>query len=79
MTRDRLISMKPKASSRHTEQHLPVIAAIAVRKKFVSTGYFSLSFYLQSLQLLLFVRLYQKLLYELIALKIRKKSDKKLS
>ena len=48
------------------------MAAVAVRKKVVSIGHFSPSFYLQSLQFFLFIRLNQELLYESIALKIRK-------
>ena len=51
---------------------VPVMAAVAVRKKVVSIGHFSPSFYLQSLQFFLFIRLNQELLYESIALKIRK-------
>ena len=35
---------------------LPVLAAVAVRKKVVGIGHFSPSFYLQSLQIFLFVR-----------------------
>ena len=53
---------------------VPVMAAVAVRKKVVSIGHFSPSFYLQSLQFFLFIRLKQELLYESIALKIRKKN-----
>ena len=53
--------------------NLPVMAAVAVRKKVVSIGHFSPSFYLQSLQLFLFVRSNQEQLYVLIALKIREK------
>jgi len=52
---------------------VPVMAAVAVRKKVVSIGHFSPSFYLQSLQLFLFVRSNQEQLYVLIALKIREK------
>ena len=51
------------------------MAAVAVRKKVVSIGHFSPSFYLQSLQFFLFIRLNQELLYESIALKIRKKIE----
>ena len=54
---------------------IPVMAAVAVRKKVVSIGHFSPSFYLQSLQFFLFIRLNQELLYESIALKIRKKQN----
>ena len=52
---------------------IPVMAAVAMRKKVVSIGHFSPSFYLQSLQLFLFVRSNQEQLYVLIALKIREK------
>ena len=48
------------------------MAAVAVRKKVVNIGHFSPSFYLQSLQFFLFIRVNQELLYESIALKIRK-------
>ena len=51
---------------------LPVMAAVAVRKKVVSIGHFSPCFYLQSLNFF-FVRSNQKQLYVLIALKIREK------
>ena len=50
--------------------NIPVMAAVAVRKKVVSVGHFSPSFCFQSLQIFLFVRSNQK---QLIALKIRKK------
>ena len=52
---------------------LPVMAAIAVRKKVESIGQFSLSFCLQSLKIVLFVRSNQEQLYVLIVLKIREK------
>ena len=52
---------------------LPVMAAVAVRKKVVSIGYFSPYFCLQSLKFLLFVTSNQKQLYVLIALKITEK------
>ena len=52
---------------------VPVMAAIAVRKKVVSIGHFSPSFCLQSLQRFLFVRSNQVQLYVLIVLKIREK------
>ena len=52
---------------------VPVMAAVAVRKKVVNIGHFSLSFYIQSLQFFLFVRSNQEQLYVLIALKIREK------
>ena len=51
--------------------NIPVMAAIAVRKKVVSIGHFSSSFCLQSLQFSLFVQSNQE--YVLIALKIREK------
>ena len=57
----------------HLTMSIPVMAAVAARKKVVSIGHFSPSFYLQSLQFFLFIRLNQELLYESIALKIRKK------
>ena len=53
--------------------YLPVMAAVAVRKKVVSIGPFSPCFYLQSLKFFLSVRLKQKQLYVLIAVKIREK------
>ena len=53
---------------------LPVMAAVAVRKKVVSIGHFSPSFYFQSLQFFLFARSNQEQLYVLIALKIREMS-----
>ena len=56
-----------------TAEYKPVMAAIAVRKKVVSIGHFSPSFYIQSLQISLFVRSNQAQLYVLIALKIREK------
>ena len=52
---------------------IPVMAAIAMRKKVVSIGHFPLSFCLQSLQIFLFVRINPEQLYVLIALKIREK------
>ena len=52
---------------------LPVMAAVAVRKKVVSIGHFSTSFCLQSLQIFLFVRSNQEQLCVLIELKIREK------
>ena len=55
---------------------IPVMAAVAVRKKVVSIGHFSPSFCFWLLQIFLFVRSNQKQLYELIALKIRKKKDR---
>ena len=51
---------------------LPVMAAVAVRKKVVSIGHFLPSFFLQSLQLFLFVRSNQKQLYVLINWKSEK-------
>ena len=54
---------------------IPVMAAIAVRKKVISIGHFSPWFRLQSLQSFLFVKLNQEQLYVLIALKIREKWD----
>ena len=54
---------------------LPVIAAVAVRKKVVSIGHFSPNFCFQSLQIFLFVRSNQGQLYVLMALKIREKYD----
>ena len=53
--------------------YLPVMAAVAVRKKVVSIGHFSPCFCLQSLIFFSFVRSNQKQLYVLIALKIREK------
>ena len=53
-------------------KQLPVMAAVAVRKKVVSIGHFLPSFCLQSLQFL-FVKSNQKQLYVLIALKIIEK------
>ena len=50
---------------------LPVMAAVAVRKKVVSVVHFSPNFCLQSLQFILFVRSNQVLV--LVALKIREK------
>ena len=55
------------------ETFLPVMAAIAMRKKVVSIGHFSPSFCLQLLQIFSFVRLNQEPLYVLIALKIKEK------
>ena len=52
---------------------VPVVAAIAVRKKVISIGHFSPCFCLQSLQIFLFVRRNQEQLYALNALKIREK------
>ena len=52
---------------------VPVMAAVAVRKKVVSIGYFSPSFLFLSLQFFLFVRSNQEQLYVLVALKIREK------
>ena len=50
---------------------IPVMTAVAVRKKVVGIGHFSPSFYLQSI--FLFVRSNQEQFYVLIALKIREK------
>ena len=50
---------------------LPVMAAVAVRKKVVSISHFSQRFYLQTLHF--FNLLYQEQLYVLIALKIKEK------
>ena len=52
---------------------LPVMAAPALRKKVVSIDHFLPNFCLQSLQIFLFDRIDQELLYELIALEIREK------
>ena len=52
---------------------IPVMAAIAVRKKVVSIGHSPPSFCFQSLQSFLFVKLNQEQLYVLNALKIREK------
>ena len=52
-------------------KELPVMAAIAVRKKVISIGHFSACFRLQSLKFILFFRLNQEQLYVLNALKIR--------
>ena len=52
--------------------YIPVMAAVAVRKKVVSIGHFSPSFCFQLLQILLFVRLIQEQLSISNALKIRK-------
>ena len=52
---------------------IPVMAAVAVRKKVVSIGHFSPCFCLQSLKFFLFVGSNQKQLNALIALKIREK------
>ena len=52
---------------------VPVMAAVALRKKVVSIGHFSTSFCLQSLQFFFSIRSNQEQLYVLIALKIRKK------
>ena len=52
-------------------KYLPVMAAIAVRKKVISIGHFSACFRLQSLKFILFFRLNQEQLYVLNALKIR--------
>ena len=50
---------------------LPVMAAIAERKKVISIGHFLPCFRLQSMQSFLFLRINQKQLYELNALKIK--------
>ena len=50
---------------------LPVMAAVAVRKKVVSIDHFSPSFCFQSLQIFLLVRSNQKHLHVLVALFIR--------
>ena len=50
--------------------YVPVMAAVAVRKKVVSSGHFSPCLYLQSLKSFFFIRSNQKQLYVLIALKI---------
>ena len=52
---------------------IPVMAAIAVRKKVISMGHFSPCFRLQLMQIILFVRLNQVQLSILNALKIREK------
>ena len=52
-------------------QNVPVMAAVAVRKKVVSIGHFSPSFCFQSLQIFLLVRSNQKHLHVLVALLIR--------
>ena len=52
---------------------IPVMAAIAVRKKVISVGHFSLYFHLQSLQISLFVRLNQEQFYIFNALETREK------
>ena len=52
---------------------VPVMAAIAVRKKVISIGHFSPCFRLQSLQIFVLVRRNQEQLYALNALKIREK------
>ena len=53
-------------------EYYNVIEAIAM-KKIVSIGHFPQSYFLESQQFFLFVRLNQEQLYVLIALKIRKK------
>ena len=55
----------------HHLSSIPVMAAVAVRKKVVSIGHFSPSFYLQTLHFFLFVVSNQEQLYVLIAEKIR--------
>ena len=55
----------------HLEAALPVMAAVAMRKKVVSIGHFSPSLCLWSLKLFLFIRSNQEQLCILIALKIR--------
>ena len=52
---------------------VPVMAAVAMRKKVVSIGHFSPCFCFQSPKSFFFVRSNQKQLYVLIALKIREK------
>ena len=59
--------------NRLTAAIMPIMAAIAERKKVVSIGHSPPSFCLQSLQIFLFVRLNQEQLYVLKALKIRAK------
>ena len=54
---------------------LPVMAAVAVRKKVVSIDHFSPGFCFQLLQIFLFVRSNQGQLYVLMALKIKEKYD----
>ena len=50
---------------------LPVMAAVAVRKKVVRIGHFSPRFFFQSLQIFLLVRSNQEHLHVLVALLIR--------
>ena len=59
-------------------QCLPVMPAVAVRKKVVSISHFSKSFYFQLLQIFLFGKSNQKQLYVLIALKIREQKSLKI-
>ena len=79
-----IIFSYPGATAVHTDEwisiltvwglvNLPVMAAIAVRKKAISIGHFSLCFRFQSLQFFFFVRLNQEQLYVLNAPKIREK------
>ena len=76
-----LVTKAPKANCIRTVtpraygREIPVMAAVAVRQKVVIIGHFSPSFYLQSLQSFLFVRLNQEQLYVLIALKNRTKPN----
>ena len=50
---------------------VPVMAAVAVRKKVVSIGHYLPSFYFKSLQIFLLVRSNQEHLHVLVALLIR--------
>ena len=68
-----LLLLQIQANPFTTDPRVPVVAAVAVRKKVLSIGHFSPSFCLQSLQSFLFVRSNQEQFYVLIALKIREK------
>ena len=57
------------------QPQIPVMAAVAVRKKVVSIGHFSSSFCFQSLQIFLLVRSNQEHLHVLVALFIREIQD----
>ena len=73
MQRDSIPHLVRQSVGRSHFTLLPVMAALAVRKKVISIGHFSPCFRLQSLQSFLFVKLNQEQLYVLNALKIREK------
>ena len=70
---DQFYFFKPKSGVVNYIESIPVMAAIAVRKKVVSIGHFSPCFYLQSLNFFYLLDQVKSNLYVWIALKIKEK------